>query len=439
MTTTPIFGFGMQTDRYELSMLRSLIDEGRQDDHAVFEVFTRRLQPGFRFGVFAGLGRLLDMIANFDFDSLELDWLLKGGVIDQPTYDYLYKFHFRGNIDAYAEGDLYFPGSPVLTVSGTLGECILLETLVLSVLNHDSSIASKAARMVLSANGRPIIEMGSRRTHEESAVAAARAAYIAGFASTSNLAAGYAYGIPTAGTAAHAFTLAHESEDDAFRAQIASQGVGTTLLVDTYDIEQGIRNACAAVSEGGWGEPYKYGPGAIRLDSGDLAAEAHKARTLLDSLGATDTRIVVTSDLDEYVMKDLAHAPIDGYGVGTQLVSTPPAGFVYKLVEINGRPVAKKAADKVSVGGRKFAYRRLSHGLVMDERYSSTPREFSPVGEKWVALQHPVVVGGKVNTDYTPGIHMMRALTSQKIATLPEGERKVWIGDFGPYLTATAF
>lgn len=414
----------LMTDRYELTMLQSFIESGRVNDEAVFEVFTRRLPAGRRFGVFAGLGRLLPMIKDFRFSGETLGWLRTQGAIDLDTWEYLQGFEFTGKIDSYAEGDIFFPQSPVLTVRGTLGECILLETLILSILNFDSAIATTAARMHMSAKGRPIIEMGSRRVNEDAAVAAARAAYIAGFASTSNLLAGKRYGIPTTGTAAHAFTLAHEDELTAFQAQVRALGHSTTLLVDTYDIEQGIRNAVAAAGTQ---------LGAIRIDSGDLAAEAEKARRLLDSLGAFGTRIVVTSDLDELIMKDLAEAPIDGYGVGTRLVSSAPMGFVYKLVEINGRPVQKKAKDKVSIGGRKFAYRILEDGKIVDEVFMT--RETNIVTEPNQVVIGPIQIFN-VMEGQRPSLNEVRMLALDARSMLPLGEQKVWNGDFGPYITA---
>lgn len=435
----------MLTDRYELSMLQSFIADGTVDKRATFEVFARKLQPGFRYGVFAGLGRLLPMIENFRFEGSDLTWLRENDIVNRDTYLYLSDFEFTGTIESYAEGDLYFPNSPVLTVSGTLGECILLETLILSVLNWDSAIATKAARMVSVAKGRPIIEMGSRRTHEESALAAARAAYIAGFASTSNLAAGMVHGVPTSGTAAHAFTLAHDTEPAAFAAQIAAHGPETSLLVDTYDIAEGIHNAVVAAQQAG-----AKGPGAIRLDSGDLAAEAHKARKQLDAAGAHDTKIIVTGDLDEYVMKDLASAPIDGYGVGTKLVSVPPAGFVYKLVEIESlhansvsggtymRPVAKKAKDKVSVGGKKFAYRvfKNSTGCIAAERYRTDRPPLVNV-EPWRVLQYPVMVDGEIADHLDLDLDQIREDHARAFAELPESEQTVWSGtEFGPFLEA---
>jgi nicotinate phosphoribosyltransferase len=356
------------TDRYELTMVAAALADGTADRECVFEVFARRLPHGRRYGVLAGTGRLLEVLPHFRFGDAELAALREQGLTDERLLGWLADFRFSGDIDGYAEGDLYFPGSPVLTVRAPFAEGVLLETLALSVLNHDSAIASAAARMVAAACERPCIEMGSRRTHEEAAVAAARAAHLVGFASSSNLEAGRRYGVPTTGTSAHAFTLLHDDERSAFQAQVDALGPGTTLLVDTYDVDQGIRTAVEVA-----------GPelGAIRLDSGDLPTLAAHARELLDSLGATTTRIVVTSDLDEYAISGLMAAPVDRYGVGTSLVTgsgAPTAGMVYKLVERDGVPVAKKSKDKTSIGGRKNAVRRHdADGIAVAEVVSSEP------------------------------------------------------------------
>jgi nicotinate phosphoribosyltransferase len=347
------------TDHYELTMLQAALADGTAHRHSVFELFARRLPTGRRYGVVAGTGRLLDALEDFRFDPGTVAWLRERGVVDDTTCDWLADYRFTGDVWGYPEGELYFPASPVLVVEGTFAEAVVLETLFLSVLNHDSAIASAAARMVGAADGRPCIEMGSRRTHERAAVAAARAAYVAGFATTSNLEAGRTHGIPTAGTSAHSFTLLHDTERDAFTAQVASLGTGTTLLVDTYDIEEAVRTGIDVAGPG---------LGAVRIDSGDLPSLARRVREQLDGLGATATRIVVTSDLDEHAIAGLAAAPVDGYGVGTSLVTgsgAPTSGFVYKLVARadDGEalvPVAKKSADKASVGGRKWALRRLS-------------------------------------------------------------------------------
>ncbi|MFY0405712.1 nicotinate phosphoribosyltransferase [Solicola sp. PLA-1-18] len=354
MTSTALL-----TDQYELTMLQASLANGTAHRRSVFEVFARRLPSGRRYGVVAGLGRVLDAIEAFRFDDAALTFLRDRAIVDAPTLDWLADYRFSGDVWGYAEGEVYFPGSPVLVVEGTFAEAVVLETVVLSILNHDSAIASAAARMAGAAGTRPCIEMGSRRTHEGAAVAAARAAYVAGFASTSNLAAGAAHGIPTVGTSAHSFTLLHDTERQAFTAQVESLGTGTTLLVDTYDVAEAVRIGVDVAGTG---------LGAVRLDSGDLLEMAGTVRRQLDELGATGTRITVTSDLDEHAIAALAAAPVDGYGVGTKLVTGsghPTCGFVYKLVARGGDEpgselvsVAKRSKDKASVGGRKYALRR---------------------------------------------------------------------------------
>jgi putative nicotinate phosphoribosyltransferase len=245
-----------------------------------------------------------------------------------------------------------------------------------------------------------------------------------GFSSTSNLEAGKKFGIPTTGTAAHAFTLAYESEKEAFAAQIDTFGPATTLLVDTYNIQEGIRNA---IEIGGTALR------AIRIDSGDLAAESVKARHLLDSLGAYSTKIIVTSDLDELIIKDFQDSPIDGFGVGTKLVSSAPMGFVYKLVEIEGRPVAKKAKDKVSIGGAKTPFR------LHDEEFKISGEHFTRNAHKVPRdgrhLQSLVYSSGRlVNERDLPALVLDH---KEFKSELPDGEQKVWNGDFGPFLTCT--
>jgi nicotinate phosphoribosyltransferase len=343
------------TDHYELTMLQAALAGRTAERRSVFELFGRRLPEGRRYGVVAGVGRALDAIEAFRFDDEALAAL--DGVVDAATLSWLAGYRFSGDMWGYAEGEIYFAHSPLLIVEASFAEAVVLETVLLSIYNHDAAIASAASRMTLAAGDRPCIEMGSRRTHEEAAVAAARAAYVAGFVSTSNLAARHRYGVPSAGTSAHSFTLLHDTEEEAFRAQVDSLGVGTTLLVDTYDIAEAVRLGVEVA-----------GPelGAVRIDSGDLGQLAVQVRQQLDRLGAHDTRIIVTSDLDEHAINALASAPVDGYGVGTQLVTGsghPTCGFVYKLVARENdegvlQSVAKGSVDKVSVGGRKFALRR---------------------------------------------------------------------------------
>ena len=356
MTSTALL-----TDHYELTMLQAALHSGAAQRRCVFEVFARRLPEGRRYGVVAGTGRLVEAVRAFRFGDAEIERLRAADVVDSQTLDFLSGHRFSGNISGYAEGECYFPGSPLLVVEGTFAESVLLETVLLSILNHDSAIASAASRMTNAAGGRPCIEMGSRRTHEWAAVAAARAAYIAGFATTSNLEAGRTHGIPTAGTSAHAFTLLHDDERTAFEAQVASMGSGTTLLVDTYDVTAAVSLAVEIAG---------IGLGAVRLDSGDLLVQAREVRAQLDGLGATGTRIVVTSDLDEHAIAALGAAPVDAYGIGTCLVTgsgAPTAGLVYKLVAREDNAghlidVAKQSKDKVTIGGRKWALRRLNAG-----------------------------------------------------------------------------
>lgn len=348
-------------------MLQAALAHGTAGRRSVFELFGRRLPEGRRYGVVAGTGRLLDAVENFTFDHDVLAALDRTGVIDTATLAWLADYRFTGDIWGYGEGETYFPYSPMLVVEAGFAEAVVLETLALSILNFDSAIASAASRMTTAAGGRPCIEMGSRRTHEWAAVASARAAYIAGFASTSNLEAGRSYGVPTQGTSAHSFTLLHDSERDAFTAQVDSLGKGTTLLVDTYDVAEAVALGVEVAGTD---------LGAVRLDSGDLLAQAREVRAQLDALGATDTRIVVTSDLDEHAIAALAAAPVDAYGVGTALVTgsgAPTAGLVYKLVAREGADgelvaVEKKSKDKASVGGRKHALRRRDrHGVAEAE------------------------------------------------------------------------
>jgi nicotinate phosphoribosyltransferase len=389
-------GTGLLTDHYELTMVQAALHSGAAARRSVFEVFARHLPHGRRYGVVAGTGRLLDALERFRFGSAELDFLGNENIVDEATLRFLERYRFGGEIWGYAEGDCYFPGSPIMVVQAPFAEAVLLETLTLSILNHDCAIASAASRMVTAAAGRPLIEMGSRRTHEYAAVASARAAYITGFDTTSNLEAGREYGVPTAGTSAHAFTLVHDSERHAFASQLEALGNGTTLLVDTFDVPRAVRTAVELA-----------GPelGAVRIDSGDLPNVARQVRELLDELGATSTRIVLTGDLDEYSIAALAAVPVDGYGVGTALVTgsgAATAALVYKLVARADteastaplRPMAKRSVGKPGRGGRKWAARHRDHdGKAVAEVITLAPPELGPNDRP---LLHPLVRGGQI-------------------------------------------
>jgi nicotinate phosphoribosyltransferase len=417
------------TDQYELTMLDAAIRSGTADRRCVFEVFARNLPGGRRYGIVAGTGRLLELIGDFRFTDAELGWLRDSAIVTEPALEWLANYRFGGDIRGYQEGDVYFPGSPLLVIEGTFGEAVVLETLALSVLNYDSAVASAAARMVSAASGRPLAEMGSRRTGEHSAVAAARAAFIAGFGATSNLEAGRSWGIPTMGTAAHAFTLLNDSEEEAFRAQVAALGSGTTLLVDTYDVPTAVETAVRVA-----------GPtlGAVRIDSGDLPEQVAAVRRQLDSLGAVNTKITVTNDLDEFTIAALRAAPVDSYGVGTSVVTgsgSSAAGMVFKLVarqETDGSwlSVAKKSANKATVGGRKYPVRELDDaGIATAEVIRIGTPEQTIAGHR--PLHVPLVTAGVPDSRYlgAAGTALARKHRAEAVAELPAEAFKLGRGE----------
>lgn len=418
-------------------MVDAALKAGTADRRSVFELFARRLSGARRYGVVAGTGRLLEAIERFRFEDAELAWLESQQFLASDTLNWLANYRFSGNIWGYPEGEVFFPGSPLIIVESSFAEGVLLETLALSVLNADSAVATAASRMVNAANGRPLAEMGSRRTGERSAIAAARAAYIAGFSATSNLEAGREYGVPTMGTAAHSFTLLHDSEREAFEAQVAALGVGTTLLIDTYDIEQGVRTAVEVAGTE---------LGAVRIDSGDLPVVVAQVRALLDELGATNTRITVTNDLDEHTVAALAASPVDSFGVGTSVVigsGSPTMGMVYKLVartDSDGEwvSVAKKSADKASVGGRK-SVRRLfgpdgkarAELLFLGDGPAGEPEgeQFGENNAREVLV--PLVIDGEIQSEHTghDGIAAARERHRAVVAELPHVAMSLTRGD----------
>lgn len=427
------------TDMYELTMVDAALQDGTASRRCVFEVFARRLPGGRRYGVVAGIGRIIDQLQDFRFTDEEIAYLRSAHVVSEHMLDYLSSYHFSGNLYGYAEGELYFPGSPILTATGTFAECCLLETLLLSVLNHDSAVATAASRMTAAAHGRPCVDFGARRAHEGAAVAAARAAYVAGFVGTSDLEAGRLYGIPVSGTSAHAFTLLHDTEMDAFSAQIKAMGTGTTLLVDTYDTEQGVEHAVRAAEAAGGTL------GAIRVDSGDLVAGAFKVRGQLDALGATSTKITVTNDLDEYALAALGSAPVDGYGVGTRLVTgsgVPTAEMVYKMVARENAegtvvPVAKRSAGKAGIGGFKVAGRlsrgeRVSEELVLScDSWEKGQQALAERGAR--PLQVKLIDHGVINEQFggRAGLEQARARHTASRRELPDDAWRLSAGEPG--------
>ncbi len=410
------------TDRYELTMVDLSLASGTASRRSVFEIFARSLPPGRSYGIVGGTGRALDAIANFRFTDEQVSWLSEQRIVSDATLDYLADYSFSGTAWGFLEGEVFLPNSPILTIESTFAEAVVLETVLLSIFNHDSAVATAAARMADAANGRNVLEGGSRRIHERAGVSAARAAYLAGAGATSNLEAGVQFDIPTVGTIAHAFVLAHADERQAFAAQHDVLGPDSVYLVDTYDIAEGIRNAVEVA-----------GPdlGAIRIDSGDLVLEAKRARELLDDLGATKTRIVASGDLDEWALLELSSAPIDSYLIGTKLITGsghPTASLVYKLVAIEDETggltsVAKTSLGKGTVGGRKGAFRvldddgRLDHDVLIADNTTPLADVIGPGRRLQVSLIHDGIVVGQ------PSLAATRAWCQTSRSELPPEAR----------------
>ncbi|MDN6769523.1 MAG: nicotinate phosphoribosyltransferase, partial [Bifidobacterium mongoliense] len=418
---------------YEYTMLDAALRDGTAQRRCVFEVFTRHLPEGRRYGVVAGTGRILDALERFHLSDSDLAFLADRSIVSRETIDWLEHFQFSGRISGYREGEMFFPNSPILQVEGTFAECVLLETLLLSVLNYDSAVASAASRMVTSAKDRPCMDMGGRRTNESAAVAASRAAIVGGFQGTANLLAAKMYDLPAIGTAAHCFTLLHDSERDAFQAQIDALGKNTTLLVDTYNIEEAVKTAVEVAGTE---------LGGVRIDSGDLAALAQRVRNQLDALGARNTTITVTNDLDEYALASLQSAPVDSYGVGTMLVTgsgAPTCAMVYKLEERENRdgvmqPVAKKSKDKATVPGRKLAYRSYEYQLADCEHVIAGSEEqlnaFQPQ-DNWKDLFVTYVGHGQIDHSYQGHDAIMNAHRhrAEALRELPIAAQSLMKGD----------
>ena len=403
----------LMTDMYEYTMLDAALKDGTADRKCVFEVFTRHLPEGRRYGVVAGTGRILDALEHFHLDEADLKFLADRHVVSPETIKWLENFHFSGTIRGYREGEMFFPNSPILQVEGTFGECTLLETLILSVLNYDSAVASAASRMASAAKDRPCMDMGGRRTNEWAAVAAARAAVVGGFKGTANLLAAQLYGLKAIGTAAHCFTLVHDSERDAFESQIEALGKNTTLLVDTYNVlKSGVPNAIKAFKD--ILLPQGITNCAIRLDSGDLTYLSRKARKMLDAAGLTECKIVASNSLDEYIIRDLLlqGAKIDSFGVGERLItskSEPVFGGVYKLAAVEDKqgniiPKIKISAnpDKITNPHFKKVYR------LFDNKTGKALGDVLTVHDEQIdaslpyVLFHPVYTWKqRIVTDYT--------------------------------------
>ena len=348
------------TDLYELHMLQSYHALDMRGT-AVFDFIVRKLPEGRNFLVAAGLEQLLDYLAGLRFMEEELSWLARTGKFTPDFLRFLGALRFTGDVDAMPEGTVFFPGVPVLRVTAPLAEAQLVESRLINLMQFPILVASKAVRCVAAAQGRTVVDFGMRRAHgAEAALLAARASFLAGYAATATVLAGQRWGIPVSGTLAHAFIQAHDSEEQAFAAFARTCPGGCTLLVDTYDVPRALERVvrlAARLRESGAGHV-----DAVRIDSGDLAAQARLARAVLDAGGCADARIVVSGDLDEDRIAALIGqgAPIDVFGVGTRVSTSADAPFLdcaYKLAEYGGRGRRKRSPGKQTWPGRKQVYR----------------------------------------------------------------------------------
>jgi nicotinate phosphoribosyltransferase len=408
---------GLLTDLYELTMAAGYWHAGKAAETATFELAIRRLPPNRNFVIAAGLPQIVDYLTNLSFTEAEIDYLYglpQFAKADPGFWNYLREFHFTGDLFAVPEGTPLFAGEPVLTLRAPIIEGQIPETYLLAALSFPTLIATKAARCVHAAAGRPVVEFGTRRAHTaEAGVLGARAAYIAGCASTSNTLAGQRYGIPVSGTSAHAWVMSFACEMEAFRKLQASLGEHTVQLLDTYNPVEGARHAAKL------GRPL-FG---VRLDSGDSLALSRQTRSILDEAGLNDVKIMVSGDLDEFRIRDLlaAGAPIDSFGVGTQLATSadaPSLSATYKMVELDiggiKRYTAKYSEDKPSLPGAKQVFRDVARDVV------------ARMGEcgRGAALLQPVMLGGQL-IEPLPTLDEARARASQMLAALPPAIREL--------------
>lgn len=423
------------TDLYQLTMLQAYYDQGMADT-AVFEFFVRKLPAGRNFLVAAGLEQALAYLEGLRFSPDELDWLAHCGRFHQPFVDSLADLRFTGEVHALAEGTVFFPNEPLLRVTAPLREAQLVETRLINLLQFQTLIASKAARVRLAAGNKVLADFGMRRAHgAEAALLSARASYLAGFDATSNVQAGIRWGIPLAGTMAHSFIQAHDKELDAFEHFARSHPQTTTLLIDTYDTETAARALLPLVhrlaAEG-------IAIQAVRLDSGDLGDQARQVRAILDAGGARHIRIIASGDLDEYGVR--AHresqAPIDGFGVGTRMnccADQPYLECAYKLQEYAGVARRKLSAGKANWPGRKQVFRHLNAAGHMTGDILTLDGDPQPGNP----LIRRVMSGGRRLTS-SPALDQVRDYCQGQLASLPPPLRQLEEGPDYPVAVATA-
>ncbi len=407
------------TDLYELTMLQAYHDEGLRD-RAVFELFVRRLPAQRSFLLFAGLEQALDYLEDLHFTPAELDWLRACGRFKPGFVDWLADFRFSGEVHAMAEGTAFFANEPVLRVEAPIGEAQFVESRLLNLINLSSMIASKAARCVLAAPGRVLVDFGLRRAHgAEAGLLAARASHLAGFAGTATVLAGQRFGIPVFGTMAHSYIEAHEHEVDAFLRFAASQPGNVTLLIDTYDTEAAARRVVALAPEL---QQRGVKLVSVRIDSGDLGAHARAVRAILDAGGLGPVRIFASGNLDEYrIVALLAEgAPIDGFGIGTHLSTSadaPTLDAVYKLQRYAGLPRRKRSEGKATWPDAKQVWRlHDAHGRLLRD-HVTLATEASPAAGAQPLLQ-PVMRAGR-RLAPQPSLATLRAQAADTLSRLP--------------------
>jgi len=401
------------TDLYQLTMLKAYWERG-MNETAAFEFFVRKLPACRNFLLTAGLDSVLGFLENLRFLPEELEWLAQEKGFPPAFIDWLAKLRFTGDVDAMPEGTLFFADEPVLRIAAPLPQAQLIETRIVALLHFSSLIASKAARCVLAAPGKLLVDFGLRRAHgAEAGLLAARAAYLAGFGGSATVLAGQRYAIPTYGTMAHSFIQAHQSESAAFLDFARAHPDNTTLLIDTYDTELGAAKVVALV-------PKLRAEGirvkAVRLDSGDLAAHARKVRKILDDGGCRDVRIFASGGLDEYQLAKLGSAPIDGFGVGTALVvsdDAPGLDCAYKLQEYAGTARRKRSEGKSTWPGRKQVFRVLRSGVLARDVLALASEKLD--GE---ALIQPMMREGR-RLAPAPALSELRERSLAALKTLP--------------------
>lgn len=406
------------TDLYMLTMLQGFFHE-RMEDAATYEFFVRDLPPERGFLVAAGLEQVLEYLETVRFSKQELEWLAATGRFDSDFIDYLGNFRFQGEVHAMPEGTVFFPNEPILRVTAPIAQAQFVETRVINLLHFQTLIASKAARCVLAAPDKLLVDFGLRRAHgAEAGLLAARAAYLAGFGGTATVLAGKLYDIPIFGTMAHSFVQAHTSEAAAFESFAHAQPNNVVLLIDTYDTEAAAQTVVGLA-------PRLTAQGivvkGVRLDSGDLADHARKVRAILDEGGLADTSIFSSGNLDEYQLHELleAGAPIDGFGVGTRLDTSADAPYLdcaYKLVEYGGHPRRKRSEGKATWPGRKQVYRRYEHDT--DRHMKADVITSEKDLQEGEPLIQPVMKDGQRLQSVEP-LSKARERAAQQIAQLP--------------------